>query len=377
MSHIESDLQPEIPLYIGPPIPQDVHTASAELTHADNNTKMEGLDSDFVQSHSSSGATSSLPKTARMHVPIIHPADRYIFRESCNVVSSMADDPYFSFNSAICIASYWDGRGGRQSDHVLRQSGLYAQMLDGGIAPDMYSPYDGLVLRASLTQSDHYTYLNALYRVSEAMSIVQRESVIYDIPNVPGRAFQAAASEPDHYTYLETLYCPLTARSSVQSEGVMYDIISDLGGNTGRTSGQYTRIFNMRRSSERHTRPLFPSGEYAIPYTSSGIRFSFEIDHYNTPGYMDPVTMSSLTSYSPEADHYDTPSHMDPVTLSSLTSYSPEADHYDTPSQIDPVNNSSLANYSSEADHYDTPKYRRAEASHETHVEPHMEASET
>ncbi|XP_067687885.1 uncharacterized protein [Haliotis asinina] len=344
-SYTCDNLQPETPSSLQAAIPREVVIEAAGQIHSDHTARAEATNMDLKQPHSSSDITLRIRSTTNIHVPSGHLTDRYIFRESGRAFSLISNRLY-DFNSALRNDSCWDGRPGRQSDQC--PPGLFSEVQHNVMVPYICSPYE-----AGFARTDHYTYLNALYRASEALSSLARESVIYDIAMCPGRA-SYAATQPDHYTYLDVLHCPVRPGSIGVAESVIYDIINDLEGSAGGTAGQYTHIYNVRRYSELHTRPLFPSGEYAIPFETT-TRHSFGIDFLDAASHMYPDEASSLARYSSETNYYDTPSDMHPGEASSLARYSSETNYYDTPSDMHPGEASSLARYSSETNYYDTP----------------------
>lgn len=238
VSENNSDLQPESPLpmifYTGLPTAEDAYTAAVEQIRADYYTKLDDLYTGSDQQPlSSSVITSSHLLDAGAQGGGPRPADRHIFRDSSHKYSEIQDNLSDANSSTNRPGAGWDGKVGRRPGHFV--SGVYSEIHDDGTEP------------AIRERRSHYCYLNALHRPSEARSVTQTASGIYDIPNDPG------------------VEVPL------------------------------------RRQA--------PSGDYAIPYASRDGN-NKHIDHPELSVHYSnirPVTISSLTSCSSETNHYDIP----------------------------------------------------------------------
>ncbi|XP_071103393.1 uncharacterized protein [Haliotis cracherodii] len=172
-----SDLQPESPLpmifYTGLPTAEDAYTAAVEQLRADYYTKLDDLYTGSDQQPlSSSVITSSHLMAAGAQGGGPRPADRHIFRDSWHKYSEIQDNLSDANSSPNCPGAGWDGKVGRRSGNSV--SGVYSEIHDDGTEP------------AIRERRSHYEYLNALHRPSEARSVTQTESGIYDIPNDPG-----------------------------------------------------------------------------------------------------------------------------------------------------------------------------------------------
>ncbi|XP_046358833.2 uncharacterized protein LOC124136831 [Haliotis rufescens] len=241
VSEINSDLQPESPLpmifYTGLPTAEDAYTTAVEQIRADYYTKLDDLYTGSDQQPlSSSVITSSHLMAAEAQGGGPRPADHHIFTShiySSHKYSEIQDGLSDANSSLNCPGAEWDGKAGRRSGNFV--SGVYSEIHDDGTEPTIRE------------RRSHYEYLNALHRPSEARSVTQTASGIYDIPNDPG------------------IEVPL------------------------------------RRQA--------PSGDYAIPYASRD-GHNKHIDHPELSVHYSsirPVTISSLTSCSSETNHYDIP----------------------------------------------------------------------
>ncbi|XP_046547028.1 uncharacterized protein LOC124257084 isoform X2 [Haliotis rubra] len=224
----DPDLQPESPMifYTGSSFGENMYTAAVDQIQADYYNMIDDFTTDQQPSMS---LTSSIPTTARVQGPCAYPSDRKC-GESSNSYYEIQGD-----RSTKCTDSSCYKGEGRQS--VLSTSGLYSEIDDNGTDTDIRG-----------VQPDHYAYLHALNRASEAPSLTN--SGIYDIPNDP--------------------------------------------------------------ATDSHDRRQLVSGEYAVPYAcSDGLNTNLHLPESLDDKCTQQSARSSLLSRcSTEPNHYDTPNDL-------------------------------------------------------------------